>query len=207
MESSRLTFSLASVVALFGACTTYGAGDGKSDPGPKTPIEEGGVGDASPADGAGGTSDAAPVVDGSPDETYTTACPPCAAGDTCIPAGCSGAGPNNTCSNPYDIIGTKTVIVFACPEGPSAMVPNEPACSGGGAKHGAILRLGNASAWKVQVSGQSPFLLLGDCQTNTGGGCSTSSVTKDVAALRNVFVGTTATLTTCMQLKVTVTAQ
>ena len=182
------------VIALIGACSTYGQEEEET----KAPIR-----DARDAAGSGSSSgDGASAADAAP---APEVCPPCAASATCIAAGCTGAGTNNACNKPYDVTTSQTVIVFACPTGPMTNLPPS-ACGGGGPKQGALLRLGNAASWTVQVKGQNPFLVRGDCERSAWTVCGNPSVTSTVSPLITIFVGTTKDVVTCAQLEVVLTA-
>jgi hypothetical protein len=210
MKPSRLFTFVA--VALIVACSTYGADEptiGSPDGGASSSGGGSSSGNASSSGGSSSgsnTSDGSVISDAADDgPTYNEACPPCSG--TCIPSGCSGAGPNNACNKPYDVTAATTLIVFACPEGPTATLPNQPACGNGGPKHGALLRLGTApSKWTVKASGTNPFAVGGDCNAITSGSCSSSQVIRDFNPLLTIWVGTSSTnIQSCVQISVELT--
>ena len=209
MLRSRAALPIA-IVALVVACSTYGADE------PTTVLPEGGTsssggsssGNASSSGGSssGSTVDGSVVGDAADDgPTFNETCPPCSG--TCVPSGCSGAGPNNACNKPYDVTAATSFVVFACPEGFTVNVPNQPACGNGGPKHAALIRLGSApNKWTLKAAGTNPFAIGGDCNAITSGSCSTSSVTRDFNPLITVVVGTSTTnLQTCAQISVELT--
>lgn len=207
MKPSRLLTLVA--VALVVACSTYGAEDpviGSSDAGASS---SGGSssGNASSSGGSSGSNlDGSTVNDAAVDgPQYTEVCPPCSG--TCIPSGCTGAGENNACNKPYDVTAAMTLIVFACPQGPTVPLPNQPACGNGGNKHGALLRLGSApTKWSVKASGTNPFAVGGDCNAITSGSCSSSQVIRDFNPLLTIWVGTSSTnIQSCVQISVELT--
>ena len=124
-----------------------------------------------------------------------------------MPSGCSGAGPNTACNKPYDVTAGMSLVVFACPEGLTVPLPNQPACQNGGQKHGALLRLGAAAnKWTVKASGQNPFAVGGDCNAVTNIACGTSTVTRDFNPLITIIVGSsTNAIQTCVQISVDLT--
>ena len=200
------------IIALVVACSTYGADDpdkGESDGGASSSSggsSSGSTSSSGNASSSGTTTDGSVIGDAAQDApNYTEACPPC--NGTCIPSGCSGAGPNNACNKPYDVTAAMTFIVFACPEGPTVPLPNQPACGNGGNKHGALLRLGAAaSKWTIKASGTNPFAVGGDCNGITSGSCSSSQVNRDFAPLITIMVGTsTNDIQTCVQISVELT--
>lgn len=207
MPSWLRTFAPGAFVALVVACSTYGADepDKTVDGGTSSSTSSSGS-SSSGGSSSGSTTDGSVVGDAADDaKTYSETCPPC--GGTCLPSGCNGAGPNNACNKPYDVTAAMTLIVFACPEGPTAPLPNQPACQNGGNKHGALLRLGNApTKWNVKASGTNPFAVGGDCNAITSGSCSSSAVNRDFNPLITIVVGTSTTnLQSCAQISVELT--
>jgi hypothetical protein len=179
-------FTLADV-GLDGACSTYGADERETAP------SDGGASSSSGGhSSSGGSSSGSGTTDRSvPDATddgptYNEVCPPCAG--TCIPSGCSGAGPNNACNKPYDVTAAMSLVVFARPEGPTALLPVSSACGGGGPKHGALLRLGAATTdWTVKAGGTNPFAVGGDCNVITSGPRNSSTVDRSFAPFITTF--------------------
>ena len=210
MRASRLIV-LASV-ALVVACSTYGA-DERPEPAPDSGASTSSGGSTSSsgnASSSGGSSSGA--LDGSAngdatdaEPTFKEACPPCSV--TCVPSGCSGAGPNNACNKPFDVTAGMTVVVFACPEGLTVPLPAQAACQNGGNKHGALLRLGAApTKWNVKANGTNPFAVGGDCNGITSGSCSSSAVNRDFAPFITIVVGTsTNDIQSCVQINVELT--
>lgn len=205
MRASRL-FVLASV-ALFVACSTYGADE------PEKPPPDSGASSSTSSSGNGSSSggSSSGSADGGADATadaepvFKEACPPCTG--TCLPSGCSGAGANSACNKPYDVTAGMTLLVFACPEGLTVPLPNQTACQNGGNKHGALLRLGAApTKWNVKASGTNPFAVGGDCNAITSGACSTSAVNRDFNPFITIVVGTsTNDIQSCVQINVELT--
>lgn len=207
MRASRL-FVLASV-ALFVACSTYGADE------PEKPPPDSGTSSSTSSSGNGSSSggSSSGSVDGSvgtdatadAEPLFKEACPPCTG--TCLPSGCSGAGANNACNKPFDVTAAMTLVVFACPEGLTVPLPAQPACQNGGQKHGALLRLGSApSKWNVKANGTNPFAVGGDCNAITSGACSTSAVNRDFNPFITIVVGTsTNDIQSCVQINVELT--
>ena len=199
------------LVALVVACSTYGEEDviGTPDAGSSSSSGGSSSGSTSSSGGtssSGSTTDGSVVADAADDaQTFSETCPPCSG--TCLASCCNGAGPNNACNKPYDVTAAMTLIVFACPEGPTVTLPNQPACGNGGAKHGALLRLGNApTKWNVKASGTNPFVVGGDCNAITSGSCSSSQAVRDFNPLLTIFVGTTSTgIQSCVQISVELT--
>jgi hypothetical protein len=210
MLRSRAILSFA-IVAFVVACSTYGADDPdktSTDGGASSSGGGSSSGTASSSGGSssGSTTDGSVVADAADDApNFTEVCPPCSG--TCVPSGCTGAGANNACNKPYDVTAAATFIVFACPEGPTVPLPNQPACGNGGNKHGALLRLGAApSKWTIKASGTNPFAVGGDCNGITSGSCSSSQVIRDFAPLITIFVGTSSTdIQSCVQISVELT--
>lgn len=211
MSFLRSTLVSSTVLALVVACTTYGAEDdviGSPDGGGSS---SSGGGSSSGSTSSSGGSSSGSATDGSVADaaddakTYSETCPPCSG--TCVPSGCNGAGANNACNKPYDVTAATTLIVFACPEGPTVTLPNQAACGNGGPKHGALLRLGSASTkWNVKASGMNPFVVGGDCMAITSGACSSSQAVRDFDPLVTIFAGTTSTdIQSCVQISVELT--
>lgn len=213
MSFSRATLVTAMTVALVVACSTYGAedgGGGSSDGGGSSSTSSSGGGSSSGSTSSSGGSSSGSGQDGgagvdAADSGFSEACPPCSG--TCVPSGCSGAGPNVACNKPYDVTTSGTITVFACPEGLTVPLPNQVACGNGGPKHGALLRLGPApDQWNVKVQGTNPFAVGGDCNAITSGSCSSSEVNRNFAPNITIVVGTSSTdIQTCVVLSVTLT--
>lgn len=197
-------------LAVFVACSTYGAEDAETPPADSGTSSSGGStsssGNASSSGGSSsGSTDGsvADVADAGP--TFNETCPPCAG--TCVPSGCNGAGPNTACNKPYDVTAGMTLVVFACPEGMTVPLPNQAPCQNGGPKHGALLRLGAApTKWNVKANGSNPFAVGGDCSGITSGACSSSSVNRDFDPFITIVVGSsTNDIQSCVQINVELT--
>lgn len=210
MKPHRL-LGLASIAVV--ACSTYGANepspadtDGGTSSGGGSSGATSSSGNASSSGGSSGATEGGPPDAGDDAPTFGQTCPPCTSG-TCVPAGCNGAGPNNACNVPYDVTATTTLTVFACPEGPTVELPNQPACQNGGPSHGALIRLGAATTnWNVKASGTNPYAVGGDCNGFTAVSCGSSTVSRDFNPLITIMVGTsTRNIQTCVPISVTLT--
>ena len=197
------------LITLLVACaSTYGEEATGDDAGASLPNE-----DASRSEGDGSNApDTAPRPDApTEDGGGLEDCPPCSGG-TCVAAGCEGSATSNSCSKPFDITGSTSVLAFVCPE--ASTIDFSQACVPGGATKGvhvAAFRMGMSSgpnkSWEVTlplVAGSNTFVAQGTtCQgiTNCSGGTSAPNAVQ-FAGTPTVLIGTTNPLTTCQSIAI-----
>ncbi len=196
------------LISLLVACaSTYGEATG-DDAGPSAPKE-----DASPSDrDAANAADTATLPDAQTDDGgELEECPPCSGG-RCVAAGCEGNATTNSCSKPFDITASTSVLAFVCPE--ASTVDFREACVPGGTTKGvrfAAFRMGKSSGmkgnWTVSlptVAGSNTFVAQGTCTSidKCSGGTSAPGGPVTVDNFATVMVGTTNALTTCQQIAI-----